>query len=225
VPTFFGRRYARSLEQVGRGEQVVGAVILLLTAGIVVAFVAQLRSGPEVAFEAGTMDTRARSGPLRLLSSAPDGWHAPNQIDTYGPDELYQKIDGRADTYLEHGCRGLTFGTYTAKDNPERTVDVYVFEMRTPGDAEAVYRLEKPAEADAVSLGTGAYGAGSAVFFYEQAYYVHVLPAGGDAAEAAAAREIAARVVEELRRGSARSEAATEARGRGVMRRAGRGQE
>jgi len=225
VPTFFGRRYARSLEQVGRGEQVAGAVILLLTAGIVATFVAQLRTGPETVSEGVATDTRARSSPSRLLSFAPDGWRAPDKVDTYGPDALYQKIDGRADAFLDHGCVGLTFGTYTAKDNPERTVDVYVFEMRTPDDAEAVYRLEQPPEADAISLGTAGYGAGSAVFFYEQAYYVQVLPAGSDAADAVAAREIAARVADELRRGSARWEAASEVRERGAGRRSGRGQE
>ena len=224
MPTFFGRRYARSLGQVGRREQVVGAVILLSTVGIVATFVAQLRTGP-AAFERVATDTRARSGPSPLLSSAPDGWRPPDKVDTYGPEELYQKIDGRADAFLDHGCVGLTFGTYTAKDNPERTVDVYVFEMRTPDDAEAVYRLEQPPEADAISLGTAGYGAGSAVFFYEQAYYVQVLPAGSDAADAVAAREIAARVADELRRGSARWEAASEVRGRGAGRRSGRGQE
>jgi hypothetical protein len=186
MPTFLGRRYARPPEAVGTTEIAVGAFVLLLLAGIIVAF------GVHVATDRDYLFTADESGTARAevpAAAFPDpgiaGWLPPAQAERFSADDLYVKIDGRADAYLGFHVVGLTFGTYTQARDPTQTVDVYWYDMGAPANAEAAYRSEEAPGASAVSLGAAGYQVGGAVFFWKSTGYVQVLPSDPSRADAA----------------------------------------
>jgi hypothetical protein len=229
MPTFFARRYMRRVEAVGFVEKTLGAVILLLMAGIVTAFVIEVRTNRDYHFSAGppaapaapsaatprpAAPKPATLGPATPRAARPDateeeanpfpeagvaGWRAPAEAEVYEPHALYEKIDGQADELIEAGCTGLTFGTYTSDTDATNTIDVYWYDMGRAEAAAALYTFEKPPDAPALSVGAAGYQAGSAVFFWKGTSYVQILPSRPDEPFAAAAREIAEQIADRIR--------------------------
>ncbi len=126
------------------------------------------------------------------------GWHTPRKVSRFTPDNLYQKINGRADAYLTFHVAGLTFGTYYHQTNTDRTVDVYWYDMGGPQNAFGMYRSEAPRDAAKVAIGREGYQAGGAVFFWKGASYVQVLPTSFDDGDARAALRIAQRLAQRI---------------------------
>jgi hypothetical protein len=123
-----------------------------------------------------------------------ENWATPRRVEHFTADNLHVKIDGRAAAYLEHGCVGLTVGTYRHESDGDRLIDVYWYDMGTPENALAMYRSEEAPEAAQVSIGWAGYQVGGAVFFCQGSSYVQVMPSRPGDAEAQAALSIAGRL-------------------------------
>ena len=202
MSTFFARRYMRKLEDVGSTEKVVGIVVLLLLACVIVIFVAQVAANRDYLFdgdEAGVatrVDTSKPSAPFPELDLP--GWQASGKLSRFTPENLYQKINGRADAYVQFHVVGLTFGSYHHQTITDRTVDVYWYDMGEPQNAFALYRSEAPQDAARVAIGREGYQTGGAVFFWKGASYIQVLPTSFDDADARVALRIAERLAERI---------------------------
>ncbi len=213
--TFFARRYMRRIEQVGNTEKVLGIVILLLAAAIVVAFVLQVATDRDYLFSvdeqayapaapepADAEPEAARRSTGQEENPFPDprleDWRPPLRVDRFTADNLYVKIDGRAEAYLRFHVVGLTFGTYWHEGDGERTVDVYWYDMGTPENALEMYRSEQPPDGTTIPIGRAGYQVGGAVFFCKASSYVQVLPSRPDDAAAEGALRIAQRLAERI---------------------------
>jgi hypothetical protein len=123
-----------------------------------------------------------------------EGWQRPERVSHYTPDTLYEKIDGRADAYLQFHVVGLTFGTYLHRSETDRMIDVYWYDMGKAENAMGIYRAEESPDGAPVSFGRDGYQVGGAVFFWKGPAYVQVLPVASDVDDAAVALEIAKRL-------------------------------
>ena len=190
---------------------VLGLSILFLTVGIVTAFVYEVAADRRTPSQAAAEDSEAplpnaQSGmgpsgatkPSIAEPPFPDpgvpGWRSPQRISRYSRENLYVKIDGRAEFYLQLGMIAMTFGAYSSVDDSRRTVDVYRYDMCDPANALAVYRAEAVPGATPAAVGDEGYEIGGAVFFREGASYIQVLPSDSREADGRAARGIAERV-------------------------------
>ncbi len=213
MPRLFAKQYMRPVTAISRTEKAVGAGILLLTATIVAAFFihvatrreSPLSADPEIYGTGAEVDQTPGSPPA--ATAEPSGgfpesgltdWQRPSRLERYAPDELYVKINGQADAYIESGCVGLTFGSYSSRANAEDAIDVYWYDMGTAANASAVYEDEKPPNVAAIELGGAAYQVGSAVFFWQGSGYVQVMPTSFDDSQAGAALAIARRLADSL---------------------------
>lgn len=211
MPTLFGRRYARDAQSVSRTEKLLGLFILLLTAGVVTAFVVHVTTSRygrvEVAEEAyvgpttqldqahtGVVTRPAAVAETLLPASGLEDWDVPTRVERFAADELYVKIDGRAAAYIKSGVVGLTFGRYVHTADPGRAIDVYWYDMGTAANARSMYDSEKPADVTAIMIEDAAYQVGGAVFLHVGASYVQVLPTTLDEDDAQAALRIAERL-------------------------------
>lgn len=206
MPTFFGRRYGRPVEAVSGREKLLGALVVLLLAATVVAFVVSsaMDAKPLFAVDEGAYAREAAASPdaeaggAGFPASGLADWLRPARVERFTVHSLFARIDGRADAYLERGCEGLKFGRYTRRDDPEHAIDVYWYDMGSPENALRMYRFEQAPGAAAVDVGQVGYQVGGAVFFCAGASYVQVLPNGTSESDVAAAlkvaRQIAARI-------------------------------
>jgi hypothetical protein len=225
MPTFFGRRYERKSEAVGNTEKALGILILLLVAAVLVAFAVQVATNRDYLFDVAedanmpstpqatgvraeaVSQPAVRAPPLRTgfkgepsVFPAPgiEAWRAPSRVERFAADDLYVKIDGRAETYLQFGVVGLSFGTYQHAGDPARMIDVYWYDMGEAANAAAIYQSEKPPDCPTVSIGDAGYQVGGAVFFCEGSSYVQVLPGSLDEADADVALTIAQRIARRI---------------------------
>ncbi len=222
MASFFRRRYMRKPESVGGVERAASVVILVLLVGIVGAFIWQSATDDARLFESDALALQGgQRGGERVAGDAanpwdhrrdacatvqfPDPgtpeWRAPEQVSRFTPDNLYEKINGRAALYLQYSVVGLTFGTYRHETGDERTIDVYWYDMAQPENALGIYRSESPPDPDAVSIGGEGYQTGGAVFFVKGSQYVQVMPGGADERDATVAMVIARAIGDTIEQG------------------------
>jgi hypothetical protein len=199
MPSVFGRRYYRGVEALGPTEVALGLFILVLVAGVVGGFAVQTVTSRS---DLVSVEPAAAVHTIPLESPFPepgvDGWRAPKTADQFSAQNLYLKIDGRAEVYLQFNVVGLTFGTYYHETDTEWSIDVYWYDMGEAVNAFGIYQAEAPPEAAPATIGRQGYQVGGAVFFWQGRGYVQVLPAGSDSAHAEAAMEIARQIASRI---------------------------
>jgi hypothetical protein len=132
------------------------------------------------------------------LSDLPSGWTAGKSgekyIETFNADNLYEKIDGRAESFLQYGVKGMAYCFYHPSSDPSNEIQLYVFEMADPLKALGKYGSEKPDEAKPIAVGTEGYTTAGSTLFYAGKYYTQIVSTQDDAKFAAFALDLARRV-------------------------------
>lgn len=126
------------------------------------------------------------------------GWGSPTDVRTFTPENLWEKIDGRADLYLSFHVVKMTFGTYRNAREPESFVDVYLYDMGEPDNAFGIYRAEMSQHPEPADLGRGGYATPGGVFFWKGSHYVRVEAADASEALAETATSVAQTLAREI---------------------------
>jgi hypothetical protein len=116
-------------------------------------------------------------------------WTRPIKLNTYDANNLWDKIDGAADSYLSYNFEELTIGDYTAKDGKYISLEVY--RHKTPEDAFGIYSQERPQDGKFKNVGAQGYEVEGSFNFVSDRYYVKVRSNYSDAASMNTIREIA----------------------------------
>lgn len=115
-----------------------------------------------------------------LADLAPEGWRPQGGIERFSADNLYVKINGRAEQYLAYAVAGLECAGLA--DDKGRFIDIFVYDMGAPIRAFGIFSVERPPEAAALELGRAGYRSGASYFFWKGRHYVQVV-AGGEGEE------------------------------------------
>ncbi len=117
---------------------------------------------------------------------APAGW-AESGLARFNPENLYVKIDGRADFFIARGFKDLAFVTLRQPGDTGASVDVEFYDLGTAANASGALVGEKPPEIEAKSEnGSTWYVARNAMFVARGQYYVRAI--GGDESPAVVAQ-------------------------------------
>ena len=132
------------------------------------------------------------------LTDLPPGWTAGKSgekyIETFNADNLYEKIDGRAESFLQYGVKGMAYTFYHPAGDASNEIQLYIFEMADPLKALGKYGSEKPDEAKTIAVGTEGYTTAGSTLFYAGKYYTQIVSTQDDPKFAAFALELARRV-------------------------------
>jgi hypothetical protein len=127
------------------------------------------------------------SGETRSLSGAESAWRgSPNLLPeameplaltgtwTYGPDNLYEYINGQAPYYLQYGFQAVLVGEYgeDAAAMPDLIVDVYDLDERS--NAYGLFTESFPPEEEPAPLGNDGFFGYNVAAFWKGPYYVRV---------------------------------------------------
>ena len=99
----------------------------------------------------------------------------------YGPDNLYEYIDGGADVYLLYDFRRLLHQNFNAGKG-ELTVDIY--DMGKDENAFGMYSAERSPRYNFVRIGVEGYRGEGTLNFLQDHYYVKLAASGGNASVA-----------------------------------------
>jgi hypothetical protein len=149
--------------------------------------------------------------PLREL---PPGWtvgkSGERHLETFNADNLYEKIDGRAESFLQYNVKGMAYTFYHPTGDPSNELQLYIFEMADPLKALGKYGSEKPDDAQAVAIGDEGYTSAGSTLLYAGRYYTQIVSTQDDPKFAAFALALARRVAARQKPGGAAVPAPTQ---------------
>jgi hypothetical protein len=146
---------------------------------------------PAAPASADVQSTTATNGPaspmMRLLPEQAGGWTRTGAPQRYGPDDLWEYIDGGADQYVSYGFQEVVAAKYSNAAGATATVDIY--QMDEPAGAFGVYAQEDNPKATPVRLGVEGQAGTDSVRFWSANYYVKMVstPPGKSSKDASVA--------------------------------------
>ncbi len=135
---------------------------------VIVASRAPLTPGPPAA--AGT----ALRATAALLPEVP-GFTPQTPPESYGPDNLSDKIDGKAELYLSAGFKEMSCRSFGLGPAGATHLEVFLYDMGSPPNAFAVFSGQRRAGAASSFLTANAYATANALFFTRGQYYVEMV--------------------------------------------------
>lgn len=121
--------------------------------------------------EAGTAQVQELSG------FVPDGFVPMSQSEKYTAESLYEKINGKAEMYLDAGFTGLMCRRFVSTNNADSWFEVYVYQMASSKAAFSVFSMQRRPEADVVSLfnESNHYKTSNALYLFDGNYYIEMV--------------------------------------------------
>jgi hypothetical protein len=109
----------------------------------------------------------------------------------YNPDNLFEKIDGRAPAYLGFNFQSLRCRSFAIDGVAGSYVDVYEYKFDTPVNAFGMFALERDAKGAPVDFAPDGYAGEMGFFFRQGAVYVQILASDTNPKTMAMARALA----------------------------------
>jgi len=105
----------------------------------------------------------------------PSGFKKLSEAETYVPENLYEKIDGKATLYIESGFVKLSTQRFVSQNDDTLWFELFLFDMAAPKNAFSVYSVQKRPDVEAFPAMQFAYSAGNALYFVHDKYYVELV--------------------------------------------------
>jgi len=140
------------------------------------------------------------AGELILSSFVPDGFKELSKAETYSPDNLYEKINGKAPLYIESGFVKLFTQRFISKEDESLWMELFVYDMANTRNAFSVYSVQRRADADILSLFHPSFGyrTDNALYFIHGKYYIESVGSSESAQLFKAITEVARKITREL---------------------------
>ncbi len=96
-------------------------------------------------------------------------------VESFGPDNLSDKIDGKAELYLPAGFKEMSCRKFGVAAAEKAYLEVFLYDMGSPQNAFAVFSSQRRPGSPNSPLTTNAYSTSNALFFTRGKYYVEIV--------------------------------------------------
>jgi hypothetical protein len=102
------------------------------------------------------------------------GWDLASEPESYGPDNLWDYINGQAEFYLSYGFVRVDTAEYRAQGgSPSVLVEVY--QMASPEEAFGIFAAERSTEDRSIEIGSGGYLGSNILNFWQGKNYIKLI--------------------------------------------------
>ncbi len=110
-------------------------------------------------------------------SLVPQGFRTLSEIEVYNPDNLYEKINGKAPLYLDCGFVKLHTQRFVNKDDEDFWMELSVYDMGTVRNAFSIFSMQRRIDVDVTSLFPVSFGykTSNALYFVHGKYYIELV--------------------------------------------------
>jgi hypothetical protein len=171
-------------------ETRLGLLILFVLVGIAVAVGVKQSRYDEKLFKALLTKNLPAEGQRGPAGSAPDLQDYLSEelvvltpVESFGSENLSEKIDGKAELYLSAGFLGLRAQRFAEVAKPEQWLELFVYDMGNRQNAFSVFSTQRRADAEDVILAQSAYHTENALFFQQGQFYVEIIGSSGQMVE------------------------------------------
>ncbi len=114
----------------------------------------------------------------KLMTLLPDnnavpGWTKGPDVRFFGPDNLFEYIDGAAENFLIYGFQQVVTAEYNNPQKPSQAV-LEVYRMKDPRNAFGIYASERNPNSEFKRIGAEGYIGGTALNFWSGPYYAKI---------------------------------------------------
>ena len=174
---------ARGKAKVGAAQKLTGygimAVLGLIAAGLLLQ---QFRFNPAVTVAMHTADKgRPQAASASALAATAglipevEGFAPLVPTQSYGPDNLSDKINGKAELYLSAGFKEMSCRSFGLGGKGGAHVEVFVYDMGSAPNAYAVFSGQRRQGSPTIPLTVNAYATANALFFTQGQFYVEIV--------------------------------------------------
>ena len=132
--------------------------------------------------------TSANNQPLEIAIA---GLKPMGDTEFYSPDNLFEKIDGRAPAYLAFNFQQLRNRSFSVEGTPGSYVDVYEFRMDTPINAFGAFAMERDPKGSKLDFAPDGYAGAMGFYFRQGTIYVQVIASDQNPKTMEAAKAVA----------------------------------
>jgi len=125
--------------------------------------------------ELSTQPTSPFTPPQDLRQYAPQNLTSLSPAESFGPENLSDKINGKAELYLSAEFVSLVSQRFAIEDEPSAWMEAFIYDMGSPRGSYAVYSLQKRFEAKELELGDYGYGTENSLYFVHGPYYLEIV--------------------------------------------------
>ncbi|RJX28072.1 MAG: hypothetical protein C4525_17140 [Desulfarculus sp.] len=159
--------------QPGRGQNLVGAAVLLVLALVAAGvYWQQLQYDPAQWGRLGATSGQT-AGPLAAFSVP--GLSPLDAGQSFGPDNLSDKIDGKAELYLAAGFESLHTRRYALAGQSAAWLEVFLYRMKSAEAAYSVFSSQRRSGAEALTITQQSYRTSNAVYLANGPDYLEVV--------------------------------------------------
>ena len=126
------------------------------------------------------MLTQTNTIAAALEGLAIEGWTPQGGVERYTHINMYGKINGRSELFMSYGVIGMTWLGLTNAADPDKTIDVFLYDMASPLGAFGVYAVERWEESEPMKVGTEGYRTDTDLFFRKGRYYATFIGSAED---------------------------------------------
>lgn len=164
-----------------RGHKRLGGLLRIAT---LLAAIGCLAPGLGAAVAAGADES------LLAAMALPEGLTPAAAPERFGPQTLFEIIDGEADLYLKAGFLALETRRYLLGGNPSRWLDIMAYRMQSHRSAFAAFSQRRAPEAVPAALTRFSHRYRDGLFFVHGPFYVEIRAADETALLGQAAHEL-----------------------------------
>jgi hypothetical protein len=124
-----------------------------------------------------TIGQSAPPSPIESFTPLPPELQPMTDAETFGRENLSDKINGKAELYLSAGFTGLVSQRFSDKVTPDLWVEVFVYDMGSGQNAFAVFSAQRRENSESLDLTPHAYRSPNAVFLVHGQYYLELIAA------------------------------------------------
>jgi hypothetical protein len=103
------------------------------------------------------------------------GYSALSGVESYSPETLSDKIDGKAELYLASDFQEMSCRSFAPGDLSQARVETFLYAMESPKDAFAVFSGQRRQGALPLTISPNAYATENAVFLTSGRFYIELV--------------------------------------------------
>jgi hypothetical protein len=173
---------ARRKAKIGQAQKLTGYAILTVLGLITVwLLIQQARFNPAVnvalraPLPSRTQAAAGRPAATAALIPEVEGFTPLAPGESFGPDNLSDKINGKAELYLSAGFKEMSARRFSLDRADKAYVEVFIYDMGSAPNAFAVFSGQRRPGAPGSTLTANAYSTANALFFTQGGFYVEIV--------------------------------------------------
>jgi len=119
--------------------------------------------------------TLTREEKPALTSLKPQGFDALSETEVYEPENLYEKINGKAPLYIDSGFVKLFTQRFISESDEDLWMELFVFDMAYIRNAFSIYSLQKRPDSEDLADMQFGYKTSNSLYFVHGKYYIELI--------------------------------------------------